>query len=130
MDGQNLAPRVHNEFTFFHLLDRIGRQRHPLGATQNRQQHLDPLARLHPGIQADVARKRPVYELQAVTRAEFRWPWEIDQAAGLAPLERHDDFVRDGRRRRAVHDETDHPWRPSGGVPLQPNENEQVAGEK
>ena len=36
------------------LLDRIGRQRHPLGATQDREQDLDSLARLHPGIQTDM----------------------------------------------------------------------------
>jgi hypothetical protein len=54
------------------LLDRIGGQRHPLGATENRQQYLDPLVRLHAGVETDVAGERPVDDSHAVAGAEFR----------------------------------------------------------
>ena len=42
------------------LLDRIGGQRHPLGAAQDREQHLDPLAWLHAGVETDMAGERAV----------------------------------------------------------------------
>ena len=54
------------------LLDRIGGQRHPLRAAQDRQQHLDPLAWLHAGVETDVAGERAADDSQAVAGAEFR----------------------------------------------------------
>ena len=72
----------------------------------------------------------PDDDSQAVAGAEFRWPGQIDQAAGLAPLEVRNDSVGDGRGSNAIHDEPHHAWRPSGGVPLQLDQDEQVAGEK
>ena len=83
-----------------------------------------------PGIQTDVPGERAARDSQAVAGAEFRGPWEIDQPAGLAPLEIRDDSVGDGSGSNAIHDQPHDSWRPSGRVPLQLDQDEQIAGEK
>ena len=69
------------------LLDRIGRQRHSLGAAQDRQQHLDSLVGLHALVEPDMPGKRPVCDSQAIAGTDLRGAWAVRSARQSRALE-------------------------------------------
>jgi len=64
-----------------------------------------------------------------VTRPELAAGY-LDRSVALAGLDLGNDGVGDLGWMKAIHHQADHARTPTGGVPLQPNEQEGVTGEK
>jgi hypothetical protein len=101
----------------------------PLLATENLQQHRDPLVCGHAGIDRQMAPKRIGQQADPVAGFE-QAPRKLNDPIALAATDFLDDGVGDPCRLQSIHHETPDAWTPTGGAPLQRNEHESIARKK
>ena len=125
------SPHVLNARDRFRLqgLDVATSQRDPLLTPKDLQQDRDPLGRRHSHEDREVPVERTRKDSDLLTRSQLA-PRKLDRPVALASSDFFDYGGGDSGGVEPVHHEADHARTPTGGVPLQPNEQEGVTGEK
>jgi len=111
-------------------LDRFARKADPLLTAEQREQDLDPLVRLHAGVEPKLSSERPDRDLHTGAHTRAAGLGELDQPVALARPKLSDDVVGDMCGSAPVHHQPVRTWRPVRGMPLKLDRNEAVAGEE